>query len=75
MATHRIPPQAIDAEPKPPETLSPTEARAAFERAAQHYLGVSGDEFLRTWDAGEYGPDPDAHPGVMDVAMLLPWAR
>jgi hypothetical protein len=71
MATHRIPPPPIDAGP---ETLSPTEARAAFERAAQHYLGVSGDEFLRAWDAGEYGPGPDAHPGVMDVAMLLPWA-
>lgn len=58
--------------------LSPTEGRELLDRQAQRYLGVSGDEFVRSWDAGEYG-DPDDRtknsPGVMRVAMLLPFAR
>lgn len=58
--------------------LSPTEGRELLDRQAQRYLGVSGDEFVRSWEAGEYG-DPDDRtknpPGVMRVAMLLPFAR
>ncbi len=66
---------AADEETDVVEAVSAEEARTAFERAAQHYLGVSGAEFLRAWDAGEYGPDPDTRPGVMELALLLPWAR
>ena len=54
--------------------LSREEGRAIFERAAQRYLHMSGDEFRKKWDAKEFGDDPD-QPGVMDVAMLLPLAR
>jgi len=31
------------------------EARVLFEREVEHELGMSGEEFLRRWDAGEYG--------------------
>jgi hypothetical protein len=44
-----------------------------FDNAAQHYLGISGEEFLRRWDSGYY-QDPD-QPEVMSVIMLLPFAR
>lgn len=58
--------------------LSSDEGRGLLDRQAQHYLGVSGEEFVRAWEAGEYG-DPDDRtknsPGVMRVAMLLPFAR
>jgi hypothetical protein len=45
-----------------------------FDRAARHYLDLSGEEFLARWESGQYG-DPDAEPGVMSVVMLLPFAR
>ena len=44
-----------------------------FDNAAQHYLGISGEEFLDRWDSGYY-EDPD-QPEVMSVVMLLPFAR
>jgi hypothetical protein len=44
-----------------------------FDNAAQHYLGISGEEFLARWDSGYY-EHPD-QPEVMSVVMLLPFAR
>lgn len=58
--------------------LSREEGRQLFDRQARRYLGISGDEFLEKWDAGEYG-DPDDRtknpPGVMQLAMLLPFVK
>ncbi|MBA2693980.1 MAG: hypothetical protein H0U65_16055 [Rubrobacter sp.] len=58
--------------------LSREEGRELFDRQARRYLDMSGDEFLRKWDAGEFG-DPDDRtknpPGVMELAMLLPFVR
>lgn len=58
--------------------LTDEEARKLFDRSARHYLGISGEEFLRRWDAGYYD-DPDDRtknpPEVMEVASLLPLAR
>ncbi len=31
------------------------EAQAIFDRRVRHELGISGDEFLRRWQAGIYG--------------------
>ena len=54
--------------------LSPEEGRAIFDEAARHYLDLSGEEFLRRWDAGEYR-DREDQPGIIDVAMLVPLGR
>ena len=54
--------------------LSGEQSWELFERAAGHYLGLSGEEFLERWESGYY-KDPDAEPGVMSVVMLLPFAR
>lgn len=54
--------------------VSPEEGRAIFDEAARRYLGISGEEFLRRWDAGEYRGEAD-RPGVLDVAMLIPFGR
>lgn len=58
--------------------LSRDEGRELFDRQAQRYLDMTGDEFLKKWDAGEFG-DPDDRtknpPGVMQLVMLLPSVR
>lgn len=58
--------------------LSREEGRKLFDRQARRYLGISGEEFLEKWDSREYG-DPDDRaknpPGVMELAMLLPFVR
>jgi hypothetical protein len=61
-------------ETPPVEFFTDEEAAALFEKIAQRYLGISGEEFIRRWDSGYYGPDAD-RPGVMDVAMSLPLVR
>jgi hypothetical protein len=44
-----------------------------FDDAAQHYLHISGEEFLELWRSGYY-EDPD-QPEIMSVLMLLPFAE
>jgi hypothetical protein len=44
------------------------------DSAAQYFLKISGEEFVRRLNNGEY-PDPDSEPGVMEVLSLLPVAR
>jgi hypothetical protein len=51
--------------------LTRDQARELFEREAQRYLKMSGAEFIRKWNAGEFDDDPD-RPEVMSVAALLP---
>jgi hypothetical protein len=58
--------------------LDEEEGREYFDRQAQRLLGISGDEFLRRYDAGEYEtPDLDDRTlrGVMKLAMLMPFVR
>ena len=45
-----------------------------LNEAAEHYLGLSGEDFMLRWDAGEFDHDPD-RPEVVRVAMLLPFGR
>jgi hypothetical protein len=55
------------------QELTDDEARELFDQAAQFYLGVSGEEFLKLWESGQYD-DPD-QPEIMNVAMLLPFVQ
>lgn len=43
-----------------PRQLNRRQARELFDERAQRSLGVSGGEFLRRWDAGEYDPTTTA---------------
>jgi hypothetical protein len=54
--------------------LTREEGPALLDREAQRYLGISGEEFIRVWEAGKFDDDPD-RPDVMYVAMLLPLAK
>jgi len=52
--------------------LTEEEGRALFDRVARECLGMSGEEFLRRWDAGEFaGDDRDE---VIHLFMLMPFA-
>jgi hypothetical protein len=52
------------------------EGQELFDRRAKKELGISGEEFLRRWDAGEYRPVPDTPEGrkVGRLVMLMPFA-
>ena len=43
----------------------------ALDSAARYFLMMSGEEFVDRWYGGFFH-DPDAVPGVMEVASLLP---
>lgn len=57
-----------------PHEVSREEGRAVLDRQARQYLGMSGEEFARAWEAGELDQRAD-RPEVMRVAMLLPLGR
>ena len=52
--------------------LSPAESVAFFDGKARELLGISGDEFVRRWHAGEYDAiaDDPAHSDIMYLAIL-----
>lgn len=49
--------------------LSEAESVAFFEGKARQLLGISGEEFLRRWDAGDYDGIAD-HPSNGDIIYL-----
>lgn len=58
-----------------PETITGhemtrAEARAFFDGQARAWLGMSGEEFMRAWDAGEISNEPERIE-VTNVALLL----
>lgn len=53
--------------------LTLEEGRELFDQRARKFLGISGEEFLRKWDAGEYMDSDD--PKVSSMAVLIPFAR
>lgn len=57
--------------------LNDDEAREQFDRQAQRLMGISGDEFLRRYDAGEYANPKDDREirAVMKLAMLRDLVR
>ena len=57
--------------------LSDEEARTVFDEAARYELGISGEEFLRRWDAGEFRPVPDTPDGrkIGRLVMILDLVR
>ncbi len=55
----------------PSQYRTAEESREVFDRAARRYLNMSAEEFIATYDAGEFDADP-CRPEVAQVAMLLP---
>lgn len=53
--------------------LTREQGRALVDRQARRYLGISGEEFVRRLDGGEYQGTDD--PEVMHLVMLRPFVR
>jgi hypothetical protein len=62
-----------------PTVLPPEEARALFDRQARSLVGMSGEAFLRRWDAGEYADkNLDENQETRRIAflsLLIPFGR
>jgi hypothetical protein len=56
--------------------VSQADGFTMFDQVTRREMGISGEEFLCRWDAGEYeGIDYDTVPGLVEVWMYLPFAR
>jgi hypothetical protein len=60
----------------PIDEISDEEARAYFDAQARRLLGVSGDEFLDRYEAGEYWgeTDFDRYHKINELIMIMPFA-
>lgn len=52
--------------------LTKEETWEMFDRQARARANMSGEEFIRAWDAGEFDDDPES---VMFVGMLVDIVR
>ena len=58
------------------DTMSTQEAAEAFDVICQRGLGMSGAEFLRRWDEGQYRDvDVDQVDGLADVMGAIALVR
>jgi hypothetical protein len=55
---------------QPVQFVTPEEGAAIFDRQARALVGLSGEEFLRRWDAGEFRDTADT-PGHLHVMRLV----
>ncbi|MGH2534271.1 MAG: hypothetical protein ACRDJW_18535 [Thermomicrobiales bacterium] len=53
------------------------EGRALFDRQARTLMGMSGDEFIRRWDAGEFRDiaNTAGNRHITRLASLIPFGR
>jgi hypothetical protein len=59
------------------QILSDEEWYALFDEAVRTQMHMSGEEFIRRWNNGEYAETADepGHRHVMGLAMLIPGER
>jgi hypothetical protein len=54
--------------------LTLEEGRALVDRLARRHLGMSGEAFMRAWEAGELDAQAEC-PEIVHLAMLIPLAH
>ena len=70
MSTH------TDEKLPPIKELTREEAWELFDHQAQKWLGISGEEFIRRYDAGEISDhDLDHNNDVITLVMKIPFVR
>ena len=52
--------------------LSKDEARTIQENLARQNFGMTRNEFIESWKAGEFDDDRKRHNKVVSLAMLIP---
>lgn len=50
------------------------EGKEMFDRVARRLLNMSGDEFIRAWEAGEFDDQPET-PEVIRLVLLSEFAK
>lgn len=59
--------------------ISPEEGREIFDSEARRTFNMSGEEFLRRYDAGEFtelmGGHGDEHSNLVSLVLLIPLVR
>ena len=61
-----------------PPTLTPEQGRELFDHVAREVAGVSGEEFLTRYDAGEFddlGEDTPEGFKLQYLMLLIPFGR
>lgn len=66
-------PKVVEDNPQIRE-LSLEEGRALIDRLVRQHLGMSGEEFMRAWEAGELDAQAE-RPEIAHVVMLIPLAH
>jgi hypothetical protein len=56
------------------DILTREEGVAFFDRQARKFMGMSGEEFLRRYDEGEFRPSCQSI-NISRMVMLIPFAR
>ncbi|MGI8642911.1 MAG: hypothetical protein ACR2LS_02205 [Thermomicrobiales bacterium] len=61
----------------PVYTVTPEQGRRLFDAAVRREMGISGEEFIQRWEAGEYWgiADEEGHRHIGDLIMMIPLAR
>ncbi len=59
------------------QVVDEAEGREIFDHQARSLMSMSGEEFLRRWDAGEFDAIADApgHRHIMRLALMIPLVR
>ncbi len=73
MAQRSPVPEIANDDAPPVDWLTPEQARRLFDADVRRLLGISTEEFLQRWDAGEYA-DLDEHgigSAVNELVMTL----
>jgi hypothetical protein len=57
--------------------VSPEEGRRMFDEAARELVGMSGEEFIRRFDAGEFAeiPDDEKHRNIIELGLMIRFGR
>ena len=66
--------RVLDSELVPLEEITPEQGLVMLDEQARTRLGMTGEEFLRAWDSGQFQNGAES-PEVTSVALLLPFAR
>lgn len=56
--------------------VSPEQGRRLFDEVVRREVGMSGEEFIRRYQAGEFAtiPDDEEHRSIIELTLLIPFA-
>lgn len=67
--------ELAEADPLAEWRTTPEEAHAIFDEESRRLMGMSREEFLHRWDAGEFDIDGPDHTKLIDLYFLMPFGR